>query len=130
MKIVLAIFFFSIILSGCGKQERSAPQGTSDSLLSTPLDPERSPVPVNVSDSVKPYVDMKRLRTPEHQAIMKRFTPDEVVRVYHDFRPLRKQGVTSETAEVRKFLADHTITLTELKAILEEGDRLGWSKAK
>jgi len=47
--------------------------------------------------------------------------------VYHDFKPLRSADMSSESDEVVKFLTTKQITLKELKAILEEGDRLGWA---
>lgn len=124
----ILLLLLGIAAIGCSKHEAAPQQGSNDSLLSKPLDPVQNPVAVHVPDSFKQYVDLKRVRTPEHLATMKRFTPSEVVIVYRDFRPLRKKGVTPESAEVTTFLTEHKITLVELKAILEEGDRLGWSK--
>ncbi len=73
------------------------------------------------------YIDYRRIRTPEHLATMKRFTPTQVRDVYHDFKPLRSVKASTESDEVVKFLEAKKITLGELKAILEEGDRLGWA---
>ena len=127
------IAFFALICAlfiGCGKQESPSPYTTNDSLLSRPLDPVADPIVVPGQDSFKQYVDARRVRTPEHLAIMKRFdaNPSLVAFVYRDFRSLRKKNVAPDSEEVKKFLAHHKITLEELKAILEEGDRLGWSK--
>ena len=131
MKKGLRVFaLYSALFLGCNKKDVQPEQVTNDSLLSKPLDPVATPVTLPGQDSFKQYIDPNRVRTPEHLATMKRFTPNEVVIVYHDFRPLRKKGVTPDSPEVKKFLTDHKITLVELKAILEEGDRLGWSKAK
>jgi hypothetical protein len=131
MKKELAIFaLYTAFFIGCSKQDAPPPQTTSDSLLSRPLDPAANPITLPGQDSFKQYIDPNRVRTPEHLATMKRFTPNEVVIVYHDFKPLRKKGLTAQSPEVTKFLTDHSITLVELKAILEEGDRLGWSKVE
>lgn len=127
------IAFFAIVcacFTGCGKQDAPQPYTTNDSLLSTPLDPVADPIVMPGQDSFKQYIDPRRVRTPEHLAIMKRFPATEVAKIYRNFRPLRKQKVAPESEEVKKFLADHAITLVELKAILEEGDRLGWSKVE
>jgi hypothetical protein len=131
MKKELAIIALCTMLqSACNKQDTPAPQTTNDSLLSKPLDPVADPIVLPGQDSFKQYIDAKRVRTPEHLATMKRFTAVQVAKIYHDFRPLRKKAVTTDSKEVAKFLTDHAITLVELKAILEEGDRLGWSKAQ
>lgn len=130
MKILAIIFVVAAVIGGCGKSETPSPQGSNDSLLSKPLDAERDPIVMPGQDSFARYIDPRRVRTPEHLATMKRFAPAEVVRVYHDFRPLRQKGLTPRSPEVAKFLTDHAITLAELKAILEEGDRLGWSKVE
>lgn len=115
-----------ILLAGCSK-ESDAPKTSNDSLLQKPLDLSRDTIATAKPIPSEWYVDKRRMRTPEHLATMKRFTPEQVRDVYHDFKPLRTADVHSESDEVVKFLAKKQITLKELKAILEEGDRLGWA---
>jgi len=114
---------------GCSK-ESDAPKNSSDSLLQKPLDLTSDTVANAKPVPEEWYVDKRRMRTPEHLATMKRFTPTEVRDVYHDFKPLRSAKASAESDEVVKFLAAKQLTLKELKAILEEGDRLGWAATK
>jgi hypothetical protein len=120
------LLFIVLLLAGCSK-ESDAPKTSNDSLLQKPLD-----ITVDTIATTKPipkewYVDKRRIRTPEHLATMKRFTPTQVRDIYRDFKPLRSANASSESGEVVKFLTSKQITLKELKAILEEGDRLGWA---
>ncbi|HEY6172208.1 MAG TPA: hypothetical protein VIX80_08125 [Candidatus Kapabacteria bacterium] len=115
-----------LLLVGCSK-ESDAPKASNDSLLQKPLDLTKDTVATAKPIPKEWYVDKRRIRTPEHLATMKRFTPTQVRDVYHDFKPLRSADMSSESDEVVKFLATKQITLKELKAILEEGDRLGWA---
>ena len=71
-------------------------------------------------------IDAAHMRTPEHEKLLARFDPLDVVHIYHDYRPLRKDGVPN--AKLNAFLKDHKITKEELQAILEEGDMLGWKE--
>ena len=131
MKRVIPLFaIVCALFTGCSKQDTPSPYTTNDSLLSRPLDPVADPIVAPGQDSFAQYIDERRVRTPEHLAIMKRFAsnPTIVAAVYRDFRSYRKKNVKPESEEVARFLAHHKITLEELKAILEEGDRLGWSK--
>ena len=125
--LVFATLIAAVLVS-CNKKEAPEEKPSNDSLLSRPLDPVKDPVITPQLDSFKSYIDPRRVRTPEHLAIIKRFTPVQVTAIYRDFRPLRKQGFQPGSPEVEKFLKDRSITLEELKAVLEEGDRLGWSK--
>jgi hypothetical protein len=126
MRKFLYLFLF-LFLASCSR-DNSSPKSSSDSLLQKPLDPIKDTVALPKPKAGEWYVDATRIRTPEHLALMKRFKPLEVLTVYHDFKPLRKSNVNPESAEVKKFIEQKKITLDELKAILEEGDRLGWSK--
>ena len=74
------------------------------------------------------YIDRSRLRTPEHDKLLERFSPSQVVDIYHDFKPLRKPQTTED--EIDAYIKQKKITTEELKAVLEEGDRLGWAKKK
>ena len=126
MRIIFYLFFLFVFAS-CSRNN-SAPKLSNDTLLQKPLDPAKDTVALPKPKAGEWYIDPTRIRTPEHLAIMKRFTPVEVLGVYHDFKPLRKSNVHSDSPEVQKFIERKHITLDELKAILEEGDRLGWSK--
>jgi hypothetical protein len=125
-------FLFLILISfviGCSK-ESDAPKTSNDSLLQKPLDVELDTLPIKKPTKEEWYIDYRRMRTPEHLATMKRFTPIEVRDIYHDFKPLRSAKASPESEEVQKFLTTKHINLKELKAILEEGDRLGWAAVK
>ena len=118
-----------LLLVGCSK-ESDVPKTSNDSLLQKPLDLTNDTIATAKPTPEEWYVDKRRMRTPEHLATMKRFTPVEVRDIYHDFKPLRTAKASIESDEVVKFLAAKKITLGELKAILEEGDRLGWAAEK
>jgi len=114
-----------LLLASCTKHE-STPQ-QSDSVLSKPIvKQETAPAIIDSGNGL--IIDAAHMRTPEHQKLIARFEPVDVVHIYHDYRPLRKDGTPA--AEVKKFEKEHKITHEELLAILEEGDLLGWSKAK
>jgi uncharacterized protein YcfL len=115
-----------LLLVGCSK-ESDAPKTTNDSLLQKPLDPVVDIVKTDKPTPEEWYVDKRRIRTPEHLATMKRFTPIQVRDIYHDFKPIRSIKASAESDQVMKFVGVKKITLKELKAILEEGDRLGWA---
>jgi hypothetical protein len=123
---VLLIMF---VIIGCSKKS-DEPKTSNDSLLQKPLNAAVDTVPVAKLEPNKWYIDAPHLRTPEHLAIMKRFDAGEVRDIYHDFRPLRNSNASAASPEVQDFLRKKRISLEELKAILEEGDRLGWSDAK
>ncbi len=125
MKYLFTIALFFLII-GCSK-ENSAPKVATDSLLQKPLNPVVDTVPITKPKATEWYIDATRIRTPQHIALMKRFLPMEVRNVYHDFKPMRKSKAEATSPEVTKYLQEKKITLDELKAILEEGDRLGWS---
>jgi hypothetical protein len=118
---------FGFIVSSCSHKDDRAAQ-PNDSLLSKPM---TVAPPVAVPPSPKDsglYIDRSRLRTPEHDKLLVRFTPSQVVDIYHDFKPLRKEGTPEE--QINNYLKVKKITIDELKAVLEEGDALGWAKAK
>lgn len=125
-KLLLLTIFTAGLLSSCSNKN-DAPKQASDTLLAKPMLIDSSSViqePKDVNTGL--IIDRARLRTPEHEKMLSRFTPDDVVIIFHDFRPLRKEGIKQE--EIDAFLKKKNITIDELKAILEEGDRLGWSK--
>lgn len=127
MRVTIILFIITSVLVGCTK-ESDVPKTLSDSLLQKPLDPTVDTVETGKAAPEEWYVDKRRIRTPEHLRTMQRFTPIQVRDIYHDFKPLRSAKANPETDEVVQFLENKKISLAELKAILEEGDRLGWSQ--
>jgi len=116
----------AIIFVSCSKMDEKPLQG-SDTLLAKPMTQELMQGIQTPRDTATGLlVDQARFRTPEHEALLKRFEPLQVVNIFHDFRPLRKPGITQN--QVDSFDRAKKITTDELKAILEEGDKLGWSK--
>lgn len=124
-KPILFLVLSLAILSSCSKKEEIAKPG--DSVIVKPIAPAKDSVLQEGADPKTGLViDRARLRTPEHEKTLERFHPSEVVNIYHDFRPFRKPTITQE--EIDAFLKKKKITIDELKAILSEGDLLGWSK--
>src|ERR1041385_9103522 len=125
MRYLVVLLFIAITLSACSKKEEKNPLG-SDSVFSKPVTeniPESQP---KIDSASGLLVDQSRFYSPEQQALLNRFVPGQVVSIYHDFKPLRKSGITQ--TQINTFLQARKITLEELKAILEEGDKRGWNK--
>ena len=115
-----------LLISACSKMD-DKPAPTNDSLLSKRMDVDPLPEIKPKKDTATGLlIDQSRFRTPEHEAMLQRFEPIEVARIYHFFREIRKPGITQ--AQIEKFTKEKKISIDELKAILEEGDRLGWGK--
>jgi len=124
-KPILFLLLSLAVLSSCSKKEEVAKPG--DSVLVHPIPPAKDSVlQEGVDRESGLLIDRARLRTPEHEKLLERFQPSEVVNIYHDFRPLRKPGLKPEDLDA--FLKKKKITMEELKAILSEGDLLGWNK--
>jgi len=124
MKYTVSLFL-AILFIGCAKHE-GQPQA-SDSLLKTPMVVhDTSPAVIDSGSGL--IIDAAHMRSPEHQQLLQRFQPLEVVHIYHDYRPLRKPGTKDK--DIQAFLKTHKLNHDELLAILDEGDRLGWSKAR
>lgn len=122
----LFTFSFVILFSSCSKMDEKPPQA-NDSLLAKRMDVDPVPEAQPKKDTATGLlVDQSRFRTPEHEAMLQRFEPVEVARIYHAFREIRKPGITPQ--QIEKFTKERKITVDELKVILEEGDRLGWGK--
>jgi hypothetical protein len=121
--ILLSVF----LLFSCSRKD-DRPAQANDSLLTKPM-VVTTPVatPPTPADSGL-YIDRSRLRTPAHEKLLQRFTPSQVVEIYHNFKPLRKEGTSEE--QIDAYLKEKKITVEELKAVLEEGDALGWVAAK
>ena len=113
-----------LILPSCTKRD-NAP--SSDSLLAHPLVHADSARAIVDSGSGL-VIDPSRTRSPEHEKLLERFEATDVAKIYHDYRPLRFPGMPE--SKIQEFLKSHKLTQDELLAILDEGDRLGWSKAK
>jgi hypothetical protein len=112
----------TILFVGCAKHED--PAQLPDSLLKKPMTvQETAPAVIDSGNGL--IIDAGHMRTEEHQQLLQRFEPLEVVHIYHDYRPLRKAGTKDK--EIKAFLKSHKLTHDELIAILDEGDRLGWS---
>ena len=119
------LLFLSFAVVSCGKKEE--PMTQKDSVMVRPIAPAKDTVLQDGSDPKTGLViDRARMRTPEHQKLLNRFSPPQVVNIYHDFKPLRKADLKQE--QIDAYLKQKKITIEELKAILEEGDLLGWSK--
>ena len=120
----LLIISLSLFFGSCSKTDEKPAQ--SDTLLAKPMAVENLPGQVTHDTASGLIVDQSRFRTPQHEAILQRFEPLEVARIYHAFREIRKPGITK--VQLDSFTTNKKISLDELKAILEEGDRLGWGK--
>jgi hypothetical protein len=123
---LLYIFSVIFLLASCSKMDEK-PLSGSDSILVKPLTenvPEAQPVKADTATGL--LIDQSRYYTPEQQALLKRFSAIEVVRVFHDFRSIRKPGITQN--QIDSFTKVKKISTDELKAILQEGDRRGWGK--
>ncbi|MDP4219037.1 MAG: hypothetical protein Q8916_01690 [Bacteroidota bacterium] len=121
----LSILSFVILLSACSKKE-DKPANASDSLLSKPMTVDPIPEAQKKDTASGLLIDQARFRSPEHEALLQRFEVYDVVNIYHDFKSIRKPGITQ--AQIDSFDKAKKISVDELKAVLEEGDRLGWSK--
>lgn len=127
MKNIALLILVAITFTACSKKSDD-PSHANDSLLTKPMSvPAVVQPPPAASDSGL-VIDRSRLRTPEHQKLLSRFQPMDVVNIYHDFKPLRKESTPQ--SQIDEFLTKKKITLDELKAVLEEGDRLGWNNAR
>jgi hypothetical protein len=116
---------FAFVVISCSKSEK--PLSQSDSVLVKPMTesvPEAQPVKADSTTGL--LIDQSRYYTPEEQALLKRFSAREVVMVFHNFRSIRKPGITQ--MQIDSFTKANKISIDELKAILQEGDRRGWSK--
>src|SRR4051812_30492249 len=111
-------------LFSCSKMDEK-PGAANDSLLSRPMNPAVVPEAQPRDTATGLLVDQARFRTPVHEAMLQRFGPEEVVNIYHGFKAIRKPGISQ--SQLDSFERAKKISLDELKAILEEGDRLGWS---
>jgi hypothetical protein len=121
----LIIFSAITLFVSCSKKEEKS-LSTSDSILAKPITenvPEAQPKPDSLTGLL---IDQSRFYTPEQQALLNRFSPSAIVSIYHDFKSVRKPGI-SET-QIDSFTKAKKISVNELKAILQEGDRRGWNK--
>lgn len=124
-KLVLLLLLIGFA-SCAGSDEEVVQDPTVDSLV------QRN-TPVATGDAIEMdtttgfMVDKSRMRSPDHIATMERFEPTEVVNVYSEFRPIRKPNLSRTSLD--SFLTFHKINEKELRAILYEGDQLGWENA-
>ena len=123
---LLSILSLLLFLSACSKMD-DKPASGNDSLLAKRMDVVSVPEAQLQKDTNSGLlVDQSRFRTPEHEAKLQRFDPIQLAKIYHAFGEIRKPGITE--AQINAFTKEKKITVDELKAILEEGDRLGWGK--
>jgi hypothetical protein len=114
-----------LFLSACaGKEEVEVAPEVVDSLVK-PSTPVATGEGIAIDSNSGVLVDRSRMRSPEHLKTIERFDPLQVVEVYREFRPMRKDNLKQATLD--SFLAAKKITLKELHAILSEGDQLGWT---
>ncbi len=121
----LLILSLGFMLGACSKMD-DKPANGNDTLLSKKMNVEPVPEMVTKDTASGLIVDQTRYRTPEHEALLQRFQPIEIARAYHAFKIIRKPGITQ--VQIDSFTKGNKISVDELKAILEEGDRLGWGK--
>ena len=125
MKHFIFILLCTFLLAACSKKE-GQPGQSNDSILAKPVTTEAIPPMVSKDTASGLIIDQSTFRTPEHQALLDRFSVNDVVRIYHAFKQIRKPGITQDQTD--KFLKENKISIDELKAILEEGDIHGWGK--
>jgi hypothetical protein len=111
-----------LALASCTKKEQTAPDDTV--LMTKYNEPFDTMHHAQIADTV--VVDSLAIHREQDEKKLHRFQPKEVVVIYDAYRPLRKSKPSEE--EIEKFLREHKITRDELRAVLAEGDRLGWAK--
>ncbi len=127
MKYAALLLFVAVLsLVGC-KHDYDAPANPGDSVLTKTAPAVVVDTSAVMKDTNGLVIDRTRLRAPEHEKLLNRFAPKDVRAIYTAFWPMRKAELTHVSVE--GFLAEHRLTLDELKAILEEGDMLGWADA-
>ncbi|HEY3874207.1 MAG TPA: hypothetical protein VGM92_01920 [Candidatus Kapabacteria bacterium] len=119
---LLLVVLGAMLVAACAKHENAAMQ---DTLLTSPSHPTPAPGP-HVDSATGLWVDSSVIRQQPDIQVLKRFTPQEVVALYDAYRPLRNSSTTQP--EVDSFERAHRISSGELRSVLSEGDRLGWSK--
>lgn len=117
-----AIALLSLILvAGCAPKDVAPAR--NDSLLATP-----SAVDTHTHPTILPnglVLDSSRMLDTTRARTLARFTPKQILSVYQAYRPLRRADVSQ--SQLDSFLSQQKLSLTELHAILEQGDRLGWN---
>jgi hypothetical protein len=122
MRSYIGILVACCIIAGCNKKEQSAdPDSVLVKKYNEPLDTMHQP---EVADKLA--VDSLAIHRQQDEARLQRFAPTEVVAIYEAYGPLRNPKTTE--AQIEAFLRQHKIRRDELRAVLAEGDRLGWAK--
>ena len=118
---LIALVAFCVLMS-CSKKE---PASNPDTVLTTKYnEPFDTMHHAEVSDTL--VLDSLAIHREQDEKKLHRFQPKEVVAIYDAYRPLRKPHTSEE--QIEAFLREHKITRDELRAVLAEGDRLGWAK--
>src|SRR5947208_24624 len=115
MKKILLAIILSLVLNSCSKKEEK-PLSSSDTILSKPVT-ENAPEAQPKADSVTGLlIDQSRYYSPEDQKLLDRFEAKQVAIIYHDFRTIRKPGISQ--MQIDSFTKAKKISADELKAIL------------
>ena len=126
MKKLLLVFCLALLAS-CGSGDEEIVEDAAIDSLVKPNTPVATGDAIELDSSTGFMLDKSRVRTPDHLKTMERFEPTEVVSIYSEFRPIRKESLSKSSLD--SFLKFHKINEKELRAILYEGDQLGWEKA-
>lgn len=122
-----ALFVLCILVVSCARKDETSDIAHSDTLLQTPATPDTHSHSTSLENGL--LIDSSRLMPAEREKALARFTPKQILAVYRAYRPLRRTDISQSSVD--SFLRVQRINMNELHAILEEGDRLGWStKAK
>jgi hypothetical protein len=122
MRSYLAILVAFCVIAGCDKKEQTPdPDSVLVKKYNEPYDTVHHP---EVADTL--VVDSLAMHRQQDERKLQRFAPTEVVAIYEAYRPLRNPKTKEE--QIEAFLRQHKIRRDELRAVLAEGDRLGWAK--
>lgn len=127
MKKLLMLSLLALALVSCaGSDEEVVHDPAVDSLIK-PQAPVATGDAIELDTTTGFMVDKSRIRSPDHISTMERFEPTQVVSIYTEFRPIRKPSLSKSSLD--SFLKHHDVNEKELRAILYEGDQLGWDSA-
>ena len=125
-KLILLSLLALGIVSCAGSDEEVVHDPAVDSLVK-PQSPVATGDAIELDTTTGFMVDKSRMRSPDHISTMERFEPTQVVSIYTSFRPIRSSSLSKSSLD--SFLKHHGVNEKELRAILYEGDQLGWDSA-
>lgn len=120
-KLLLLLSF--VIMAGCATRDEPARILPQDSVLLTPATLDTHSHVMALKNGL--VIDSSRLLPADREKALARFTPRQMLAIYQAYQPLRRTAITQ--AQLDSFLQEQHITTTELRAVLEQGDRLGWN---